>query len=803
MVAVVIAGEAQKRFRSKLEGVEIVPDGIAISAREVFKADQFARLKELGEKLWPGMGLGYENAGLLTSYYFQTPNNSLPLIWADGKNNHLKTRPSRPWTPLFRRDPKGGSTPASSPTPAVRNPPRRSAHTRTQSSSTTPVPGLAETMPMPTPASASVSALQEARSVAVVEHDQPYLAAALLLALHKGSLPKTLVDQLAPAIDSLAGGDDLHVELATMLLVRKLQSTRSPDIDRIVLADRLDTLLGRAAPSPLTRAHALHIIGWARNLSGDTWEAQGYLGRALKASQEAGDDGDAVRAQILNTAGYAFRARKSFDEADRSFEESFKIKSALEDWIGLEMTRQALGWMWLMRGYFETSREKFLEGLRATSVRLAAPPRSVTSEQLPAIALSLHFHLIGFCTASFLGQMPAASFEEVYEETRAMLDALVPFTGVEGRAVFQEARDMFDLGMGVPLRELLDSEPRQEHLRLLADCLDDPPQHFSALHTHLGTRIEDTGGDVDVQRMKFLATISLLCRRSSSVAPATELFLDLIERLERHGYDGMRELRSRVQRQKIGPASATDSSRWADWGPLQYTSVALARAEPWLNPMLTAQYLQILAWISTVLLAADGGVDRRAIYQLLDKSFQEDSAVRLNIGQSFGTCFRVASAEGCNPTTPWGRALKTLWLDEHGLLDRAGYGSRTDLAAERNRFVHGGWWTDGQCEIALAKHFRLMAEMSAPLRGGALPRIESSGPLAGAPAGFKSVVLVDGERRFDCGALLLMRPEEEPEFAVPHLLHRTSLRGRRGHSSEFLCLSRATTRRINIKWHDR
>jgi hypothetical protein len=49
--------------------------------------------------------MGYGGAALLTAYYFQCPNNTLPIIWADGENNRTNDHAYK-WSPLFPYLPK-------------------------------------------------------------------------------------------------------------------------------------------------------------------------------------------------------------------------------------------------------------------------------------------------------------------------------------------------------------------------------------------------------------------------------------------------------------------------------------------------------------------------------------------------------------------------------------------------------------------------------------------------------------------------------------------------------------------------
>lgn len=105
LVAIAIAQEAFDKF-SKLPGVQIVPDSPSTSAKDIFSNNELNRLSKIGEQVYPKHPLGYSGAALLTAYYFQCPNNTLPIVWADGNNNRVAGRRQYPWYPLFPYRPK-------------------------------------------------------------------------------------------------------------------------------------------------------------------------------------------------------------------------------------------------------------------------------------------------------------------------------------------------------------------------------------------------------------------------------------------------------------------------------------------------------------------------------------------------------------------------------------------------------------------------------------------------------------------------------------------------------------------------
>jgi len=61
--------------------------------------------QKYGNRLYPGHALGYDDSQLLINLYYNTPNNSLPIIWAGTKNE--KSKESGIWNPVFERRKRG------------------------------------------------------------------------------------------------------------------------------------------------------------------------------------------------------------------------------------------------------------------------------------------------------------------------------------------------------------------------------------------------------------------------------------------------------------------------------------------------------------------------------------------------------------------------------------------------------------------------------------------------------------------------------------------------------------------------
>ena len=66
---------------------------------ELSKAERIFR--KYGEKLYPDHPLGYGNYGLLLSFSYNTPNNTLPVIWQNSPSEQCKSDIT--WYPIFPR----------------------------------------------------------------------------------------------------------------------------------------------------------------------------------------------------------------------------------------------------------------------------------------------------------------------------------------------------------------------------------------------------------------------------------------------------------------------------------------------------------------------------------------------------------------------------------------------------------------------------------------------------------------------------------------------------------------------------
>lgn len=126
IAAIFIARQAQKRFSELPPNIHILPRSAAPSVFDKhtdLTPQDIDTITILGNSLCPKHPLGYGDCGLLVSYFFQCPNNSLPIFWAGGPHSEDCTY----WNPLFPYQPKttirhSEKRPLREATPAITSP---------------------------------------------------------------------------------------------------------------------------------------------------------------------------------------------------------------------------------------------------------------------------------------------------------------------------------------------------------------------------------------------------------------------------------------------------------------------------------------------------------------------------------------------------------------------------------------------------------------------------------------------------------------------------------------------------------
>ena len=118
ILAFAVAGKALDTIACEAPGITIFPDIPAPSIHTMFSEKDVRQLTELGRVVYPKWPIGYGDTGLLVAYYFQCPNNTIPIIWANGRNNGTREQAGYPWDPLIPYEPKASPVATATARPA-------------------------------------------------------------------------------------------------------------------------------------------------------------------------------------------------------------------------------------------------------------------------------------------------------------------------------------------------------------------------------------------------------------------------------------------------------------------------------------------------------------------------------------------------------------------------------------------------------------------------------------------------------------------------------------------------------------
>ncbi|MDH4944429.1 tetratricopeptide repeat protein [Sulfurimonas sp. C5] len=107
IICITITDIALKRFQEEFSDIAFIQPNFQSTkniqkhhAEQKLTQEELDLIKKLGEKVYPSHPLGYKESSLLIAYSHQCPNNTLPIIWANGENNEVKAK-AYPWHPLF------------------------------------------------------------------------------------------------------------------------------------------------------------------------------------------------------------------------------------------------------------------------------------------------------------------------------------------------------------------------------------------------------------------------------------------------------------------------------------------------------------------------------------------------------------------------------------------------------------------------------------------------------------------------------------------------------------------------------
>lgn len=636
---------------------------------------------------------------------------------------------------------------------------------------------------------AFLDALEPPRRGPTTSHSR--VASVLVALALEGALSKEALRRLSEVPGD--GGERDEVVTACLAALRPFDDERR---------QALRSLVESATLSPRTQAYGLHTLGWScwRRGENSGWtfgDAEGWLAAALKVAREVGDR--SLESQILNTLGYLHRERLSFKAAHEHFEASLAQKTELGDQTGIQMSRLALGWLLFARGKLEEGREHFRNAARdaSDSVRALLEQGSKQDYLLSAIR-SLVFHLAGAVTGELLCDPTAEDENRVQlfldvDDHVSKLDWIAqatrwPVLGELRLLLALWRRDDTDLrrhlgaGDGDPDGELVKA------VRLAACALRDGEGVLT--NEACAEYVERLDASPLDLRIKLLAISNALANRLDSEL-ALKLRDDILRRLRSLGFDGIPSVGSPPWRPAPPAGVTVDTSRWSCWGPLAVQVGHLKRPRVFISNVATSHCLQLVGWVSALVLALEGGLHRRDVFREMAAICPEGSTVTIGLSQALALATRIAART--TPRSETGRRLRELW-HEGSVLKRGGYDRGVeDLASERNRLEHVHLTNVKQIQAIVARHAGILAEI-----GVAIDATDVLEPTRGREATFRDQRFADARLtnsrgdHFNCGPLLVIERDESPEFFVPHRIRKYDTLAKT-RKSEYIRYSATTT----------
>ncbi|WP_333803344.1 tetratricopeptide repeat protein, partial [Sulfurospirillum sp.] len=107
IISITMTNTAIERFKKEFPKIALIQPNFQ-STKNIYKhqdensltSSDIKLLKELGKNVYSSHPLGYKDTALLIAYSHQCPNNTLPIVWANGENNEVDGK-AYPWNPLF------------------------------------------------------------------------------------------------------------------------------------------------------------------------------------------------------------------------------------------------------------------------------------------------------------------------------------------------------------------------------------------------------------------------------------------------------------------------------------------------------------------------------------------------------------------------------------------------------------------------------------------------------------------------------------------------------------------------------
>ena len=580
------------------------------------------------------------------------------------------------------------------------------------------------------------------------------------------------------------------------LLCRHYNHLNEPEKSELArYQETINERLERDDLSPLVDATARHLkIATERASSLDSFEKQFYLRQALKRLDEEPDSQTTkvLKSRIYDTLGSLLRDIGNQTEASSSYEKSMRFKMDLDDQLGMEITRQNLGWFYLACGNFKQAAEVFQEGREKVKQSLQEIAQHTQQFQRYADSLSSWtIHTYGLLITQLIDQriqLPQLDLDPlttIVSDVDEMRRRLRKLQGWVRPLCFGELERLCLYVTGdfnvKPFCEVLHKEIGAA-IELIKEC-----QEHGIQRQRITQSWEDANpseGTIFLH-MTWLAVLSVLCRKKSYQTTPHESRGRLIEGLRSHNRYRSLPLSEHTpwSIDHYDRSLRLDISTWSDWGPLapQKTSSNPDQYAP--NFYVTTNFIQVLAWSHILLGLAEAQLTCSDAFPSLIKSGNaKDQSKQLSLGTYLTFARRLFNE--LTFKSEWGRKLKECWSTE--LVKKGHYRSLEELAEKRNYWAHSHNPTIQEAQDEMDRHQAMITYLSELIAydDADVPQcIEHTQVTRTNIDALRSVILVNSRgHRFDCGPLLMTQRSAAvgQVYYLPYCIDKSVLEGNQG-----------------------
>ena len=562
----------------------------------------------------------------------------------------------------------------------------------------------------------------------------------------------------------------------------------------------IESRIGQTDLSPLVEATAcLLVVSTDHNKQLDPFKKESYLKQALTTLQKLpySETKTILTSRIYDCYGSFKRDQGTKSKALHFYHQSIELKEQLKDQIGLEISRQNLGWFHLACGDFKKAASAFQEGRNQVTQQLKELEKSKTRFQLyGGLLTSWTIHTYGLLVTQLidihscaleLGNDPIGG---IATEVNAKRKLLRRFNGWVIPNFFGELEHLCLYSTDDFRKDPYHKKtgPLGKVIEIIKECNTHGMPHGLKLIDELKDwELEALEKQEIYQHMTWLAVLSVLCRKPNYKQEPHRIRRQLISLLR--DTDRYQSL----PRPENSPWAFDHALQnielkiddWSEWGPNESQKRCSDPKHYAPSFLVTSNFIQVLTW-SHILLGLNEAHKSitDAFNYLLESgsSHQKDKVTQLSLGTYLTFARRIFT--DLSFESEWGCTLQNCWVGD-ALLSKSGYTSFEDLVQIRNDWSHSDNPSTRALQTEIDRHQIIIKFLSEAIAypGADLPELqEDSHSDRLSNEQLRSVILVNSrEQRFDCGPFLLTpRSAVGQVYYLPYRIDNSVLNGESG-----------------------